>query len=116
MMPERTLRRITDLIVRSCDPEQVLLFGSYAKGQENADSDLDLLVIGDFRESPYLRGHEVKQLLQRFPIRIDLHLITPAEAAFESNRPYSFVSSILPGSKILYQKKEKRGLNLKISA
>jgi predicted nucleotidyltransferase len=101
---ERTLRSITDLIVRCCDPEKVLLFGSYAKAQENADSDLDILVIGNFRESPYLRGHEVQELLRRYPIGIDLHLMTPAEVAVASQKPYGFVNSVLAGSVVLYRK------------
>jgi predicted nucleotidyltransferase len=45
------LRRVTPLIVTACDPEKIMLFGSYAKGQQNRDSDLDILVIGDFRGS-----------------------------------------------------------------
>lgn len=107
MKPERTLRNITALVVLCCDPEEVLLFGSYAKEQDNSDSDLDLLVIGDFRESPYLRGHEVRELLRRYPIRIDLHLMTPAELVVELRKPYGFISSALVSSEMLYKKDAK---------
>jgi|SRR5215216_5217269 len=107
MTLEQALRSITALIVQCCDPETVLLFGSYAKGQDNLDSDLDLLVIGDFRESPYLRGHEVRELLRRYPIRIDVHLVTPEEVAVESRKPHGFLSSVLASSRIMYKKAEK---------
>jgi len=100
---EQPLRSITELIVQCCDPEAVLLFGSYAKGQYNLDSDLDLLVIGDFRKSPYLRGLEVRELLRRYPIRIDLHLVTPEEMAAESRKPHGFLSSVLSSSRIMYE-------------
>jgi predicted nucleotidyltransferase len=106
MKLERALRSITALIVQCCDPEAVLLFGSFAKGQDNLESDLDILVVGDFRESPYLRGHEVRQLLWRYPIRIDLHLVTPEEVAAESRKPYGFLSSALAGSRIMYRRAE----------
>jgi uncharacterized protein len=101
---ERALRSITALIVQCCDPEAVLLFGSYAKGQDNPDSDLDFLVIGDFRGSPYLRGLEVRELLRRYPIRIDLHFVTPEEVAGESRKPHGFLSSVLASGRIMYRK------------
>lgn len=107
MKPERALRSITGLIVRCCDPEAVLLFGSYAKGQENRHSDLDILVIGDFRESPHLRGHELRELLGRYPLRIDLHLVTPEEMAVDSCKPYGFLSSVCGSGVRLYTRAER---------
>lgn len=104
MKLERVLRRITELIVRACDPEEIVLFGSYAKGQANVESDLDLLVIGDFQGSSYLREREIRELLIRFPIRIDLHVVTPDEVARASLQPYSFLSSVLPSGAKLYSK------------
>ena len=107
MKPDQALRSITALIVQGCDPEAVLLFGSYAKGQNNLDSDLDFLVIGNFPESRHLRGHEVQELMRRYPIRIDLHLVTPEEVAIESRKPYGFLSSVLASSVTLYQRPKK---------
>jgi predicted nucleotidyltransferase len=104
MKLEGVLRGITALIVQSCDPETVVLFGSLAKGQENADSDLDVLVIGDFRESRFRRGQEVRELLHRYPIRIDLHFVSPEEVARASQRPFGFVSSALASGVRLYSR------------
>ena len=39
------LRRMTATIVDAVDPEKVILFGSRARGDAEADSDFDLLVI-----------------------------------------------------------------------
>lgn len=39
------LRRLVDIIVREADPEAIILFGSRARGDARADSDIDLLVI-----------------------------------------------------------------------
>ena len=38
---------IVDKIVCSIQPEKILIFGSYARGDSDLDSDLDLLVIKD---------------------------------------------------------------------
>ena len=39
------LRRMTAIIVDAADPEQVILFGSRARGDAEADSDVDLVVV-----------------------------------------------------------------------
>jgi predicted nucleotidyltransferase len=89
----RTVARLVDLIVRSCDPDEVVLFGSHAKGLAGRDSDLDVLVIGPFRQSIYLRAQEIEDLVADFPIRVDLHLLRPDE--LDDNRhPHSFLNSI----------------------
>lgn len=41
------LDEIVRRIVAVSDPEQIILFGSYARGDTGPDSDLDLLVIKD---------------------------------------------------------------------
>lgn len=98
------LLRVTSLIVGACDPETIVLFGSYAKGHENADSDVDILVIGDFQISSFLLGQELRQLLHSCPIRIDLHVVTRSAVEAESQKPYGFLSSILSSGQFLYLK------------
>jgi len=39
------LIRMTTVIVREADPEVVILFGSHARGEARADSDVDLVII-----------------------------------------------------------------------
>jgi predicted nucleotidyltransferase len=95
---------VVDLVVRCCDPDEVLLFGSYAKGHADRHSDLDLLVVGDFRTSPYLRAREVRDLLARFPIPIDIHLVTWDELRAGARRPGSFLATIRCASIPLYRR------------
>lgn len=42
---ENLLRQMVDVIVRECSPETIILFGSRARGDARADSDVDLRVI-----------------------------------------------------------------------
>jgi predicted nucleotidyltransferase len=42
---ESLLRQMVDVIVREISPEAIVLFGSRARGDAHADSDVDLLVI-----------------------------------------------------------------------
>jgi predicted nucleotidyltransferase len=104
MKLDRVLGGVTALIVRTCDPDRIVLFGSCAKGLQNVDSDLDILVIGDFQGSTFLRGLDLRQQLTGYPIRIDLHLATPAEVDAESRTPFGFLTSVLASGEDLYLK------------
>ena len=42
---DEVLDEMVRAIVREVDPEQIWLFGSYARGQAGPDSDLDILVV-----------------------------------------------------------------------
>lgn len=110
MKLEMVLRSVTALIIQCYDPEAILLFGSHAKGQGNRESDLDILVIGNFRESPYLRGGEARGLLRRYPIRIDLHLVTPEELAGAARKPYGFFNSVLASARIIHERSKTQHL------
>ena len=79
---------VVDTVVACCDPDAVVLFGSWAKGTADVHSDIDLLVIGPFRASPWLRGRELRDALRGFAIRFDLHLVTPAELAAAPRHGY----------------------------
>ena len=91
---KRLIRKIVALIVQNCDPDEVVLFGSYAKDGAGVASDLDFLVIGDFHPSRYLRGRELRDVLASFAIPIDLLLVTQTELAAAEAEPYSFLASI----------------------
>ena len=44
-IPMAAIRRYAKQIVEKFQPDQVILFGSYAKGEQREDSDVDLLVV-----------------------------------------------------------------------
>jgi predicted nucleotidyltransferase len=105
MSLDRLLRSVTDLIVTVCDPDKVVLFGSYAKGRENLESDLDILIVGTFAGFPYQRGKELRELLHLYHLRIDLHLATPNELEYSAcANPHGYLTTALAGGVVLYDK------------
>ncbi len=101
---EPLLAAITGIIVRDCDPDRVVLFGSWAKGTADRHSDLDVLVIGPFAASGWLRDRELRDALREFPIAIDLHLLTPGEFAIESAKPHGYLNTLQATSRLLYER------------
>jgi predicted nucleotidyltransferase len=61
------------------DPEKIILFGSYAHGVANEQSDLDLLVVARTDLPPRERFRTIRRLLADFPIAFDIYLKTPEE-------------------------------------
>lgn len=108
-MEVNLLRGITDLIVHAANPDAVVLFGSYAKGMQNVDSDIDIIVIVDGL-SRLARDQELKGLLHRYPIRIDVHMVGAQELALAQSAPRGFLSSALASGALLYA--SERGTRL----
>ena len=76
----RWLPEMTARLVRRFSPEQVILFGSQARSQAQADSDVDLLVV-----LPRLEGRKLeqkvamRQALQGIPVSKDIMVTTQDE-------------------------------------
>jgi len=66
MTPELTnrLRSIGEKLRRDYRAEKVILFGSYARGEETADSDVDILVVAPTKERFFQRMATVRRLIR----------------------------------------------------
>ncbi len=83
MDEESLLRQMVDVIVRERSPEAIILFGSRARGDARADSDVDFLVIEKEPFSPQRsRRKEVARLqmaLRELPLSKDIILYSRDE-------------------------------------
>jgi uncharacterized protein len=71
-------------IVEHFRPEKVILFGSNARGEARADSDVDLLIVMDVRGSKREAQLEVRRALHDIRVPKDVIVTTPEE--FEGRR------------------------------
>jgi predicted nucleotidyltransferase len=75
------IREIADRVVAALSPERVVLFGSYAWGQPDADSDVDLYVIvADCGEPAYRLARRAYHALRGVRVPVDLVVRTRAES------------------------------------
>lgn len=49
------IKKIAEILKKEYKAEWVILFGSYARGEETTDSDIDLLIVADTNERFYQR-------------------------------------------------------------
>ena len=79
MVNAAVLRAIVQRLVTHFDPEKIILFGSYARGDATEESDVDLLVVAHTDLPPRIRFGAVRRLLTDYPAAFDVYLKTPEE-------------------------------------
>lgn len=105
---EQMLQRMTTTIVEVVDPEQVILFGSHARGAAGTDSDIDLVVIeaepfGPGRD----RGAEETRLwraLAKFHVPKDILVYSREEVDDWRNSLNHVLARALREGKVLYER------------
>lgn len=82
---ERAIRAMVRRIVDQFDPEQVILFGSRARGDARPDSDVDLLVVMPAAGSTREKAIEIRVALHDIPVPKDVAVATPESFAWRKN-------------------------------
>lgn len=98
------LADVTNRIVEALAPEQVILFGSYARGRPTPDSDVDLLVVMQTDERASKRRRAISRLFRERPFPMDIVVRTPAEIEQSMTAVDPFTRDILETGKVLYER------------
>lgn len=83
------------------DPEKVILFGSWARGEATRRSDVDLFVVWQSSLGPLDRIGKVLDTLPDAPFSVDAIVYTPEEVARCQHRP--FIAQLLREGKVIYE-------------
>lgn len=89
-----------DVLIEKFEPEQVILFGSYAYGEPTPDSDVDLLVVkpiqhGRVKDKVAIRRAWWPLLMGNSPLSFDLLLMTPREFADSRQKVSGYHADLL---------------------
>ena len=101
-----TIQAIAQLIVERFNPEQIILFGSHARGEVGDHSDVDLLVVmrADVRQPQ--RGNPIRRAIaEHFVLPVDVIIRSPEVLAAQRDDPYSFIHKVLKEGEVLYERR-----------
>ena len=105
-VPMSAIRRYARQVVEQFDPDQVILFGSYAYGTPTPDSDVDLLVVMPARDQ-FSQAVRIAEAIERgFPL--DLLVRTPRVLEQRLRWGDWFLREIVTRGKVLYEKADRR--------
>ncbi|MCJ7569684.1 MAG: nucleotidyltransferase domain-containing protein, partial [Anaerolineales bacterium] len=75
----KMIKEMVNRIVERFDPEMIILFGSHARGDAGAESDVDLLVVMPVRGSKRKKMVEIGVALHDIPLAKDIIVSTPED-------------------------------------
>src|SRR5438309_4548011 len=76
------IARMVKRIVKRFAPEQIILFGSQARGDAGPDSDIDLLIVMPVEGSVHEKGLEITLALHDRTVPVDIVVTTPEAFAW----------------------------------
>jgi len=100
----KTIRIVADKLKESYNPEKIILFGSYAWGLPDENSDIDILVIKDTEKTPHRRNVNARKLVSsvRKGYGLDILVITPQELKSRLEIGDQFLQEIISRGEVLY--------------
>ena len=110
---DQKIREITKKIAQEYQPEKIILFGSWAWGTPNEDSDVDLLIVKDSDKPRIEREREVRELLWPPGIAMDIIVYSHHELEKRINHDRNlFLEDIVRNGRLIYEKSNNDPLRL----
>ena len=108
MISKENITDIARKIADSFNPEKIILFGSYAWGIPERDSDLDLFVIMESTERPIKRAAALRRVLKDRYVPMDILVRTPEELKHRIEIGDPFIKKILRDGQVIYARDSAR--------
>jgi uncharacterized protein len=105
MTREMVIQTMVDRIVQQFRPLRVILFGSHARGDATAESDVDLLVVLREVSDKRLVTIEIRRALGDLPVAKDIVVTTPDEIARRGDLVGSALRPALREGRSLYEQR-----------
>lgn len=98
------LDEIVRRLVKAVDPDRIILFGSWARGDARPDSDVDLLIVKDSDQPAHRRTMPAYLALRGLGVPKDIIWRTPDEVEEWSSVANYVTTRAVREGKILYEK------------
>lgn len=102
MVSDTDIAKAVETLARVAQPERIVLFGSHARGDAGADSDVDLLVIEREVEDRAREMVRLRRALRPLRIPVDLLVFSTADVVRWGDQPGSALYWALREGKVVY--------------
>jgi predicted nucleotidyltransferase len=104
MIPQATIQEAVQLLKRAANPVKIILFGSYATGKADEDSDLDFLIVEKELKARRMEMVRLSDVLR--PLRIPVDVLVASEKVFNdwADTPGTVLYEAAKEGKVLYEK------------
>jgi predicted nucleotidyltransferase len=99
---EELLQIIIARITAAIDPQKIILFGSWARGERGPHSDIDLLIVQESSLPRPRRYAQIRRLFWGMGLPMDILVYTPEEFARYQSVPGSFTHTVAREGRVLY--------------
>jgi len=104
---DELIEQMTQRIVRAVDPQRIVLFGSWARGEANDRSDVDFLVVEREPFGPHRSRRQeavrIWECLYEFRVPKDILVYSLGEIEQWKDSRYHVVGRALREGKVLYE-------------
>jgi predicted nucleotidyltransferase len=91
--------------LRQYNPEKIIIFGSYVRGEADEYSDLDFVVIKKTKKRFIRRLIEVARIIGYDLGKVDVFVYTPEEFKRMIEYKNPFIEQVLKEGRVVYEKK-----------
>lgn len=103
--PQQVIAEAVRRIVEGFAPEQIILFGSHARGTAGPDSDADFLIVMPVSGSKRRKAAEIDLALAEIGMPKDVIVVTPEEVERYRNVVGTIIYPALREGKVLYDRR-----------
>lgn len=103
----KIVKRFINLIIKKFNLKKIIIFGSFARGDYHKGSDLDLVIVGEFKERFIDRIGKIMELNES-DLEIDVMVYTEEEfqKMIKERRP--FIGQVLDEGIVVYEKRDTK--------
>ena len=102
MISNKTILEAVELLRKAANPTRIILFGSYARGDTNEQSDLDFLIVIKELKARRMETVHLKDVLS--PLRIPVDVVVISEKTYQEwkDAPGTIIYEATQEGKVVY--------------
>jgi predicted nucleotidyltransferase len=93
--------------LKPLNPDKIILFGSYAYGTPNEESDIDLFLLKDDLSLEQTREYEISASMQIYDLikkyKVGFDILSAPTAYIQTREDYFYKIDILQNGRVLYE-------------